>query len=259
MGIEQGGSFSEEPKDEAAKNYQEKEPIADLENNVELKLEIEKNETKETALKENVNFVFKQNPELLSIGMQEQYIEYIKTIFPTSVFKEIAYHGSDADFKNEGFKPMKPNFNARNSISGVYSFTDNKEFAQKYGKNIYAVVLDVRNPVEESSPGDSLSDMDSPIDDALLEIGKIQAIPDNFTAEGEEGRDDEKFNNIDGVINHILGINYFIKHPATGREYGLPRQTIINVLHENQIHILGSKADIQKFKEFAKQLLEPEN
>lgn len=243
MGIEQGGEVPEQTKDEVAESYQKKELITDLEDNGELGSKIE---TKEAILKESVNFVFKQNSELLSVGTQEQYIEYIGTIFPASIFKEIAYHGSDADFKDEGFKPIKPNFNTRNSISGVYSFTDNKEFAQKYGKNIYAVVLDVHNPTEESSPGSNLEDMDEPIDKALIKIGKIQA----NNLEVAVGIGDEKLNNIDGVINHISGKDYFNKHPKTGREYGLPRQTIITVFHENQTHILGSKADIQKFKEF---------
>lgn len=40
-------------------------------------------------VKEGVDFVFEQNPELVSIGTQEQYSQYFDTIFPESKVKEI--------------------------------------------------------------------------------------------------------------------------------------------------------------------------
>jgi hypothetical protein len=46
--------------------------------------------------------VFRLNPELRNIGSIETYKEYLQEVFPQSVFKEIAWHNSDAEFKDEG-------------------------------------------------------------------------------------------------------------------------------------------------------------
>jgi predicted metal-dependent phosphoesterase TrpH len=37
---------------------------------------------------------------------------------------------------------------------------------------------------------------------------------------------------------------------VSGKEFGIPNQKIITVFNKDQIHILGSKIDIEKFKEF---------
>jgi len=45
-------------------------------------------------IKEGVDFVFEQNPEFSQIGTEEQYSEYLDTIFPESKVRDIVYHGS---------------------------------------------------------------------------------------------------------------------------------------------------------------------
>lgn len=54
------------------------------------------NEKKEPQeeLKEGIDFVFEQNPELAKIGSKKEYSEYVKSIFPESKLKDILYHGS---------------------------------------------------------------------------------------------------------------------------------------------------------------------
>ncbi|MCA9356378.1 hypothetical protein H6790_00885 [Candidatus Nomurabacteria bacterium] len=202
------------------------------------------NETEKKPLKESVDFVFEQHTELASIGTKDQYVQYIATIFPDSKFKEVVYHNSDAEFKNEGFKPMKPNFDTLNSIEGVYNFSSNRTFAQRYGINTYAVVLDIHNAIEDTSSGEYVDDIDRPLSEALFKIGK-QTKANPFAPEY-----DENLKNTDAVINHISGEDYIEKHPRTGREWGVPPQTVVSVFHENQIHILGSSSDVQKFREF---------
>ena len=135
------------------------------------------NEAEKVPMKEGVDFVFDQHPELISIGTKEQYTQYIETIFPDSKFKEVVYHNSDAEFKNEGFKPMKPNFDTLNSIEGVYNFSSNRIFTQRYGANTYAVVLDIHNPIEDTSSGEYVDDMDRPLSEALFKIGKQTKAP----------------------------------------------------------------------------------
>ena len=69
----------------------------------------------------NIQEVFKLNPELEHIGTPEQYAGYLKTIFPESEVQDIVWHYSDNEFKDENFKPNKPNFDTLNSIEGVVS------------------------------------------------------------------------------------------------------------------------------------------
>ncbi len=202
------------------------------------------NKLERASVKEGVDFIFEQYPELTSIGTKEQYAQYIESIFPESKFKEVVYHNSDAEFKNEGFKPMKPNFDTLNSIVGVYNFSSNRDFIQRYGKNSYAVVLNVQNPIEDFTSGEYTDDMDRPLSEAMFKIGKQKA-ENPLSPEY-----DENLKNTDAVINRISGKDYIAKHPRTGKEWGMAPQNIVSVFHENQVHILGSASDIQKFQEF---------
>lgn len=205
---------------------------------------IAENKIEKTPVKEGVDFVFDQHPELASIGTKEQYAKYIGTIFPDSKFKEIVYHNSDAEFKNDRFKPMKPNFETLNSIEGVYNFSSNRMFIRRYGANTYAVVLDIHNPIEDSSSGEYSDDMDRPLSEALFRIGKQK--DQNLVAP----QYDESLRNSDAVVNRISGDGYVEKHPRTGEEWGIPKQVVVSVFNHYQIHILGSSSDMQRFKEF---------
>lgn len=84
--------------------------------------------------KKSIEFVFEQNAELASIGSVEQYDKYLNTIFPESTFKKIVFHNSDADFIEEGFRPVKANFDTLNSIEGIYNFSTNKEFVKRFAQ-----------------------------------------------------------------------------------------------------------------------------
>ncbi len=182
--------------------------------------------------REGVDYVFGQNPELASIGTKEQYAQYLESFFPHSKFKGIVYHGSSASFKDEGFKPMKPNFNTLNSIEGVFNFSSDRRFTQQYGSHTYAVILDIRTPIEEETSGECIDDMDKPLSEALYKTGRL---PENEFSPSY----DEALKNADAVINSISGNNWSI-----------PPQKIVSVFNQKQIHILGSSFDIQKFREF---------
>ena len=172
------------------------------------------------------------------------YENYLKTIFPESKVQDIVWHYSDNEFKDENFKPTKPNFDTLNSIEGVYNFSTSQNFVKRYGKNAYAVILNINNPIEVNTSGEYVDDMDRPLSEALFKIGKQKE--KNILAP----KFDEKLENTDAVINNISGEEYIEKHPVSGREFGLPKQKIISVFHPDQISILGSKTDIEKFKEF---------
>jgi len=154
------------------------------------------------------------------------------------------YHNSDAEFTDEGFKPTKPNFGTLNSIEEIYNFSDNNNFTRRYGKNSYAVVLNVQNPIEVTSSGEFMDDIDRPLSQALFKIGK-QAEYNTFAPDY-----DENLKSVDSVINRISGEHYIANHPRTGEEWGIPSQTVVSVFHQSRIHILGSASDTQKFQEF---------
>lgn len=195
--------------------------------------------------KEGVDFVFEQNPALAKIGTEQDYSKYIKTIFPESKIQDIVYHNSDASFKNEGFKPTKPKFDTLNSLEGVYNFSTNKKFVERFGKNSYSIILDIKNPFIEESSGEYCDDMDTPLSEALFKIGKQK---NNAFAP----KYNKRLKNKDSVINNIKGEDYVEKHPISGLEWGLPKQKLISVFEPSQIHILGSKQDVEEFKKYIK-------
>ena len=45
-----------------------------------------------------INFLYQQYPELTNVGTQEQYSQYLDTIFPNSKIREILYHRSSQNF-----------------------------------------------------------------------------------------------------------------------------------------------------------------
>lgn len=55
----------------------------------------ERKEICELLLFNGIDFVFDKFPELEGMGTKEQYKEYLKTIFPESVYQSIVYHGGN--------------------------------------------------------------------------------------------------------------------------------------------------------------------
>ena len=142
-------------------------------------------------IKEGVEELFNTNPELSTIGTQEQYSQYLDTVFPDSKLKDIVYHGSDTMF--DGF--LEDNLN----------YFGTQAIAKGYGKNLYPTIIEINKPYYED--GGNLS---------------------NQSYEELYNKLDESSS--DGFISN--GKNLFV--PKT----------------EEQIHILGSKQDIEGFKEF---------
>lgn len=147
-----------------------------------------------TPIKEGVSNIFDENPELAKIGTQQQYSQYLDTIFPDSKVKDIVYHGSDTKF--EGF--LEDNLN----------YFGTKEIAKGYGKNLYPVLIDINKPYYED--GGNLSN---------------QSYEDLFDKLDES--------NSDGFVSN----NKKLFVPKT----------------EEQIHILGSKQDLEGFKGYIKE------
>ncbi|MBP6931122.1 MAG: hypothetical protein KBD48_00195 [Candidatus Pacebacteria bacterium] len=268
----------------------------------------------------NIQEVFKLNPELARIGTEQQYIEYLKTIFPDSKIKDIVYHGTNRDF--DEFK-KKVGLDELSSIKGIddYYFTDNKKlaegFATKYKKVLYAIF--------DSYESDNLDwyhnrqkpagDFEKFNKDTIEMWDKINAEFLYIVKEVNSG------NELNAVLNYEK-IKYFKNKEGLGFQFGkmflpyylipdynhykiLPdgriiyalldiknphvengtRDSMDSILSEaaylkkfdddtidggiqedsdeknivvfspSQIHILGSKADIEKFNEFASNMV----
>lgn len=171
------------------------------------------------TIKKGIDEIFNSTPELSNIGTKEQYSKYLDSIFPESKLKDIVYHGTGETF--DVFKTPKELNSGRDN--GIYfTSTITEKGAEWYAKNtktgnkrIIHSILDVHH-IEEVS------------------IGKITDISDGAL-------ENYKDNDIDGLYAEL-------KNSKTG-------DVILNeyaVFEPSQIHILGSKQDISKFKEYIK-------
>ena len=168
----------------------------------------------QTSIKPGVTEVFESNPELANIGTQEQYSQYLDTIFPNSKVKDIVYHGSDRH-DIEIFK----------SSSNKYFFTANKDYAYSLSDNaIYQKEL--RGEIKEGK-------LITKVYAVILNISNI------YNTNKELQWSITKKEGYDGIRGNDFGVQSKLNNKE---EYV--------VFEPEQIHILGSKQDIEGFKKF---------
>ena len=174
-------------------------------------LQTTENKIETPPMKEGVDFVFEQHPELESIGTKEQYSEYIHAVFPDSKLRDVIYHGGDGPLTN---------FEKREG--GIF-FTKDAEYALKYAGgdmgNITPVVLDAKEPRSVPQVSRTLIAVD--YKEAIERDGADALI-------GEESL---------GIV-HRKNENFLAKGKSTV------------VFSPEQIHILGSEQDIGMFRDF---------
>lgn len=105
-------------------------------------------------IKPGVAELFDSNPELANIGTQEQYSQYLDTIFPNSKVKDIVYHGSYSS-NIEKFDKSFIGVTSGND-EGTFHFTVDKSIASDkyvgYGRKgakdgkVYSAVLNIKQP-----------------------------------------------------------------------------------------------------------------
>lgn len=187
-------------------------------------------------IKPGVSELFESNPELTNIGTQEQYSQYLDTIFPNSKVKDIVYHGTNEESKNNilnaGFDKTKGNkksyvkdgfwFSAVNHLNGEGVNDTSFYSTMDYGDHIVQAIINSNNP-------------------------EIQY--------GSKTVSDSKNTAFTGVrlkqSDSIIVRRGSEKDYETKDSYGfsMPKGFYI-VFEPKQIHILGSKEDIKGFKEF---------
>ena len=151
-----------------------------------------------------IDGLFKEVPEMASIGTSEQYSDYLATIFPSSKVKEIVYHSG----RNKVEKFAERMFGTYFSYSPI---------EDTYGSVITKALIDVKNPLVRPKPTDS------------EEVKTIY---------------DKEFRNYN--------------NPSSPHDSSIEGSTVtkegtqIKVKDPDQIHILGSKEDMEGFKKFPK-------
>lgn len=195
------------------------------------KINSDENKIEKPQVKEGVDFVFEQHPELSEIGTKEQYSEYIDTIFPEGKIKDIFYHSSKVKIED-----FNDSLNQRGGTGFWFMrlrqpkfLYKNENYIAPYGDRETPVVLNIKNPI-------------------ILENKEVTGNLDtiDFSIMGYN-LDKIKDKGYDTVTNDTLSqeeINDVKLDVKKWKQY----ETV--VLSKEQIHILGSNTDIQKFREF---------
>jgi hypothetical protein len=157
-------------------------------------------------IKPGIDKVFESNKELANIGTEEQYAEYLDTIFPDSKVRYIVYHTSPN--KIEKF---------RDSMFGTYfSYSPIKGV---YGDIVHYVLLDVKSPLT------------------------IPSVNDNSEVKEAYNKDNRAYNNQTSFTSNGIPI---YKYDASIESSSVTKEGIqIKVRNPEQIYILGSQQDIQ--------------
>jgi hypothetical protein len=162
----------------------------------------------------DVKQVYSENPEIKEIGTIAQYFKYLKTIFPDSKVQDIVYHASSNKF--EEFKDP-----SSSGLSNVW-FSENP-LNDQFGENVFSVILNIKNPLNEFENKDyrkELKNYETPINPEWR---------DNYHSTRELPR---------------------YKHDGTVRASRVDDGKSITVRVPEQIYILGSKKDVEGFKNF---------
>lgn len=162
-------------------------------------------------VKPGVNQLFESIPELAQIGSPEAYSMYLNSIFPNSEVPDIVYHGTTNKF--DKFELGHTNTQGKKTNTEGFHFiaeAGKSFYKEKYG-NLMSVMLDIKKPVKNEK-----------YEKALEYLSKRDKAV--FKSEGYDS-----------------GIKYF-EDPDGEFEYV--------VFEPEQIHILGTKKDIEGFKKF---------
>lgn len=179
-------------------------------------------EKEKKSLKKGVLELFDSNSELSKIGTPEQYSQYLNTIFPNSKVKDIVYHGTNRKFEqfNKDFLASRDAY--KNASSLGFYFTTSKSLAEKYLPKI---------DIDPFGLGEKIIDVENAtIIKAMLNIKNPIKISEEVFGNIQS---DIKKQDFQKDIDSLSVDNY-----------------TFSVFEPEQIHILGSKQDVEGFKEF---------
>lgn len=216
-----------------------------------------------SQVKEGVDFVFEQIPELAKIGSKEQYSKYLNAIFPDSKLNNIVYHGTNIDSYNkilkEGFDLNKSggNLGYMGKIASFFTirgFTKNFESGAVVSSlvNIKSKYIDNSGNLTEeglNTVKQKLVDLDIiPFVNSVEELNQGIVLTNNIRF--EKARDTIRLINylFTWIDNPQDTFNSILKELNIE---GLKRNDeVVDMLSTDKIHVLGSDQDIENFKKF---------
>ena len=191
------------------------------------------------------------------------YSQYLDTIFPDSKVKDIVYHSTDATFdkfKKQDIKLLNPNID-----EGLY-FSKNPNYYDKK-INTYSVILNLKNfetfdhddfikaldasgirKKESKENIDGFITLKHAVDDFYFSKQDFYFNNDSYL---------ESYENVENVTRieytkngELITKNEFDTAYSNLLESLKPKLVFATVFEPEQTHILGSKPDIEGFKEF---------
>lgn len=242
------------------------------------------------SIKEGVDFVFEQNPELASIGTKEEYSEYLESIFPESLIKKPLFHGTKSEwFKKESFN--KDKIGGPDGTAGGIGFLGKGFYFSSdmgmgsYGPYEFLSLLNVKNPkynMEEDYIGreilkgatkeesielvsnllnksidyfkSSLVDLNNGIIKRFNVFLSSEVNVENYW-ENERLKRIKKYSidleKYDKALNNVRRVvDDYYLHDGFITRNSLNDPGEMTVRNPEQIHILGSQKDIDGFKKF---------
>ena len=205
------------------------------------------------AITEDVDRLFQEFPELAKIGSKEDYMQHLENIYPESTQPGIFYRGSNNP--NLNASEWVPNPSGGNNLGQGFYFTPDPFKAQKYGKEAKAL-LNIKDPTYTSlrlNTNNGFMVPDGMMTKDLVEDGSgILSVQnpnrDLFTEMGSRA---------EGYLHKYKGPLDEQGFPAATRPYSSsPHYVEYNQIDEiavpdnSQIHVLGSDADTELFKNY---------
>jgi hypothetical protein len=197
------------------------------------------NNLEKSSIKEGVDFIFEQHPDLIEIGTKEQYSKYLDTIFPESKFKDILWHGSKE--RIEKFDPNRVGDNTGNKVKSIF-LTTNPKIASGYNPIVHGAIINLKGDKYDNA--------------TLSEIKKLLRIDLQGKLEEDELNeietltldDIEEYTRSDDNDTGKVFEDYLLQVGVTGEKF--KENDNLEYYDFDNIHILGSQSDREKFMEF---------
>ena len=203
--------------------------------------------------------------------VKELYSKYLDTIFPESKVKDIVWHGSRSEERFENFDSQKIGDLDGGFFGKGFYFSEHKELAETYRSmrknsngSLYAIKLNLKNPymwkdnqknflyinkidLKNTPKGDILIDKDFE-DDWVEELTKRY-----------NEKYSDKIESVDSIeyadeLNKLASIGTdFLKDRGYDGSIAvnpISKQKEFVAFDESEIHILGSRKDIEYFRNF---------
>ena len=185
-----------------------------------------------SEVKEGVSEVFNENSELASIGTEQKYSEYLDSVFPESKVKDIVYHSSEAVFEEFSKKKFATSAKGDQGVFGKgFYFSPILNWSTPYGPNLKRVIVNSQNPKIYNNPVANSDEIAKAAQEGL-ELGKFDSAIANVTSYETMFPDKADLRDVLEVTEGKTGILELV------------------IKDVDQIHILGSKKDVQGFKNF---------